>query len=106
MEEVQKDCRSGILRGIVPELCSSPDAEYDRQRNNKLVWDETIGIMNDLFDNVWGDRSEVVADHCGDLTLPVRSLCFRSQTLPCPNNSTRLLSLSLASQVVYIRFGL
>jgi hypothetical protein len=28
VEEVQKDCRSGILRGIVPELCSSPDAEY------------------------------------------------------------------------------
>ena len=27
----------------------------------------------DLFDNVWGDRSEVVVDHCLDVTLPVRS---------------------------------
>jgi hypothetical protein len=50
-----------------------PSPEYDRQRNNKLVWDETIRIMNDLFDNVWGDKSEIVVDHCGDITLPV---CF------------------------------
>jgi hypothetical protein len=28
----------------------------------------------DLFDNVWGDRSEVVVDHCVDVTLPVRLL--------------------------------
>jgi hypothetical protein len=34
----------------------------------------------DLFDNVWGDRSEVVVDHCLDVTLPVRSLWSRSQT--------------------------
>jgi len=36
----------------------------------------------DLFDNVWGDRSEVVVDHCVDVTLPVRSLWLRSQSLP------------------------
>jgi hypothetical protein len=65
-----------------PELRSSPDAEYYHQKNNKLVWDETIRIMMDLFDNVWGDRSEVVVDHCVDMTLPVRSPWFRSQTLP------------------------
>jgi hypothetical protein len=41
------------------------------QRNNVLVWDETVHIMNDLFDNVWGDRSEIVVDHCVDITLPV-----------------------------------
>ena len=64
-----------------PELCSSPDAEYyDCQKNNKLVWDETVRIMMDLFDNVWGDRSEIVVDHCVDVTLPVRSLWLRSQT--------------------------
>jgi len=27
--------------------------------------------MNDLFDNVWGNRSEVVVDHCLDITLPI-----------------------------------
>ncbi|KAH9998670.1 cytochrome P450 [Russula vinacea] len=41
------------------------------EKNNKLVWDETIRIMMDLFDNVWGDRSEVVVDHCVDVTLPI-----------------------------------
>ena len=30
--------------------------------------------MEDLFDNVWGDKSEVVVDHCVDITLPVRHL--------------------------------
>jgi hypothetical protein len=49
-------------------------AERDYQRNNQLVWDETIRIMVDLFDNVWGDRSEVAVDHCMDVTLPVRLL--------------------------------
>jgi len=28
----------------------------------------------DLFDNVWEDRSEIVVDHCLDVTLPVRFL--------------------------------
>lgn len=27
--------------------------------------------MQDLFENVWGDQSEVVVDHCVDITLPV-----------------------------------
>ena len=30
--------------------------------------------MNDLFENVWGDRSEIIVDHCLDITLPVRFL--------------------------------
>jgi cytochrome P450 len=50
---------------------SLPLSECDHQRNNKLVWDETIRIMEDLFDNVWGDRSEIVVDHCVEITLPV-----------------------------------
>ena len=28
--------------------------------------------MTDLFENVWGEKSEIVVDHCGDITLPVR----------------------------------
>ncbi|KAF5354196.1 hypothetical protein D9756_007136 [Leucocoprinus leucothites] len=40
-------------------------------RNNKLVWDETIAIMNDLFENVWGDKEVITVDHCRDLTLPI-----------------------------------
>ncbi|KAI0252522.1 cytochrome P450 [Lactifluus subvellereus] len=41
------------------------------ERNNKLVWDETVLIMLDLFDNVWGDKSEIILDHCLDITLPI-----------------------------------
>ena len=87
-----------------PELCSSPDAEYDCQRNNKLVWDETVGIMVDLFDNVWGDRSEVVVDHCVDVTLPVRSLWFRSQSLPTSQHlhQIALFVIGVAGGLCYI----
>ena len=41
--------------------------------NNRLVWDETVSIMNDLFNNVWGDQKEVVYEHALELTMPVRS---------------------------------
>ena len=50
----------------------SREAKCHCQRNNKLVWGVTTHIMMDLFDNVWGDRSEIVVDHCVDITLPVR----------------------------------
>ena len=64
------------------------------------MWDETIRVMNDLFDNVWGDRSEVVVDHCMEITLPVRAFCD-SILYSSPNISTRLPSSSSVSQVVY-----
>ncbi|KAH9003544.1 cytochrome P450 [Lactarius hatsudake] len=41
------------------------------ERNTRLVWDETVRIMFDLFDNVWGDSPEIVLDHCVDITLPI-----------------------------------
>jgi hypothetical protein len=71
------------------------------QKNNNIVWDETIWIMMDMFDNVWGDKSEVVVDHCVDITLPVRILWLRLYS--CPNIFTRLPSLSSASQVFMMR---
>ncbi|KAJ3575472.1 hypothetical protein NP233_g1074 [Leucocoprinus birnbaumii] len=40
-------------------------------RNNKLVWDETVSIMNDLFDNAWENKEEITVDHCLELTLPI-----------------------------------
>jgi|SRR5712671_4494572 len=60
------------------EVCTGPEfetlliSEYTCQRNYKLVWHESAQIMLDLFDQVWGDRSEIVVDHCLDITLPVR----------------------------------
>ncbi|KAF9054629.1 cytochrome P450 [Panaeolus papilionaceus] len=40
-------------------------------RNNKLVWEETVKIMNSLFNEVWKDKSSISVDHCVDITLPI-----------------------------------
>ncbi|KAK7051243.1 hypothetical protein VNI00_004743 [Paramarasmius palmivorus] len=40
-------------------------------RNNKLVWDETVRIMLDMFKNVWGEQDVITTDHCLDITLPI-----------------------------------
>lgn len=55
-------------------LCYGPlELEFRRnhQRNNKLVWDETLQIMRGLFEDVWGDRDVITVDHCVEITLPV-----------------------------------
>jgi hypothetical protein len=59
---------------VSPDRRSWPNPKFRFQKNNKLVWDETIQIMMVMFDNVWGERSEVAVDHCVDITLPVRVL--------------------------------
>ncbi|KAI0090485.1 cytochrome P450 [Irpex rosettiformis] len=41
------------------------------ERNNALVWDETKLIIQDLFNNVWGDQKEITVDHAVDVTLPL-----------------------------------
>lgn len=40
------------------------------QKNNRLVWEETLRIVDDLVENVWNDTDAVV-DHGVDITLPV-----------------------------------
>ena len=57
----------------------------------------------DLFDNVWGDRPEIVVDHFLDITLPVRFLCL---ILTLVLITTRWRSSSLAALVVYAPFQL
>ncbi|KAH8075864.1 cytochrome P450 [Cristinia sonorae] len=39
--------------------------------NNRLVWDETVKIMNDLFNNVWGNQKQVVTDNALHITMPI-----------------------------------
>ncbi|KAI0064392.1 cytochrome P450 [Artomyces pyxidatus] len=41
------------------------------EKNNKLVWDETVRIMNDMFDNIWKGAPEVTVDHAIEITLPI-----------------------------------
>lgn len=61
-----------LLLRIVPDVAS--------QRNNRLVWDETVNIMMDLFSTIWKDKDSVAVDHCLDITLPVR-YCFSNPSL-------------------------
>lgn len=39
--------------------------------NNRLVWDETVSVMNDLFNNPWGGKQEVVSENALEITMPV-----------------------------------
>ncbi|EIM88971.1 cytochrome P450 [Stereum hirsutum FP-91666 SS1] len=41
------------------------------EKNNKLVWDETVKIMVDMFHTLWNDAPEVTVDHCIEITLPI-----------------------------------
>ncbi|PFH50911.1 hypothetical protein AMATHDRAFT_40534 [Amanita thiersii Skay4041] len=42
------------------------------ERNNKLVWDESIRILLDLVENVWKDKKEIVVDDClAEITTPL-----------------------------------
>lgn len=74
MEEVQENLCSSVYRGQrsqVREYTALSDDYY--QPNNKLVWEEAILVINDLFDNVWGDKKEVVVEHILDIFMPVSS---------------------------------
>ncbi|KAI0739090.1 cytochrome P450 [Daedaleopsis nitida] len=44
------------------------------EKNNRLVWDETINVLEDLFQNVWGDRQVVELDNIVDVTVPITLL--------------------------------
>ncbi|KAH9947226.1 cytochrome P450 [Amylocystis lapponica] len=41
------------------------------ERNNRLVWDESMRTMLDLFENIWGEQQEINIDHIVDLTVPI-----------------------------------
>ncbi|TBU48244.1 hypothetical protein BD309DRAFT_854296, partial [Dichomitus squalens] len=38
--------------------------------NTRLVWDETTKVLDNVFQNVWGDRDAVKLDNIMDLTVP------------------------------------
>ena len=51
-------------------VCGPGRTDFE-QRNNKLVWDETVRIVLDMFDNVWKRADVISVDHVVDITLPV-----------------------------------
>lgn len=44
--------------------------------NNRLVWNETVSVMRDLFDNVWGSKKQIVSEHALEITMPVCATFF------------------------------
>ena len=76
---------------------------YVCQRNNKLVWDETVKIMNGLFNEVWEGKDVISLDHTLEITLAVCVLLVHGLYSPFSLNlNLRLLSLSSVSQVIAI----
>jgi hypothetical protein len=104
MEKIPKDCCSGIFGGTLhfraQFVACYNTAERDWKRNNRLLWDETGQIMTDLFDNVWGDSSEIIVDQFLDVTVPV---CFPTvQIRPYTNILTSWRSSYSVPQVFYL----
>ncbi|OSD01453.1 cytochrome P450 [Trametes coccinea BRFM310] len=44
------------------------------ERNYRLVWDETIRIVEDMFENVWGNKDVVELPHVMDITVGITLL--------------------------------
>ncbi|KAF9048947.1 614/534 cytochrome P450 [Panaeolus papilionaceus] len=41
------------------------------ERNNKLVWEETTRVMNELFEGEWKGQQSITVDHCLNITHPI-----------------------------------
>ncbi|PPQ93732.1 hypothetical protein CVT25_013072 [Psilocybe cyanescens] len=76
-------------------------------RNNKLVWDETVQIMNGLFNEVWKDKDVISLDHCVEITLPVgfgkRSSWNDDVNVPAGHRMTFKDSLHIASTDIFLK---
>ncbi|GJE85498.1 cytochrome P450 [Phanerochaete sordida] len=85
------------------------------ERNNRLVWDETRLVMQDLFAHVWGDRAEVRVAHAVDITLPIalfvigsagfgRRIAWRDEDAVPPGHTlTFKEALHTVSEHVFVR---
>ncbi len=54
--------------------------------NNKLVWNESVGITLDMIENVWKDSAEMVVEHATEMTLSVcntRCSVFKNSKFLC-----------------------
>ena len=40
------------------------------------MWEETIRILDDMLENVWGDKETIELDHIMDITVPVSTLPY------------------------------
>ena len=58
-----------------------PELTRNTQKNYQLVWDETMKITLELFENEWEGKKEVVVEHGADITLSVS--CSGKLIRPC-----------------------
>ncbi|KAF5321118.1 hypothetical protein D9619_001344 [Psilocybe cf. subviscida] len=40
-------------------------------RNNALVWSESVKTVKEMFTDLWMDRDVITVDHCVNITLPI-----------------------------------
>ncbi|KAE9395447.1 cytochrome P450 [Gymnopus androsaceus JB14] len=73
--------RYGVLSFWGDNIVASEAEEWKRYRkvaapafsdkNNKLIWDETLRIMFDLFDDVWGSEESISVENALSLTFAI-----------------------------------
>ncbi|KIJ25956.1 hypothetical protein M422DRAFT_273049 [Sphaerobolus stellatus SS14] len=73
------------------------------ERNNRLVWDETIGVVDDMFD-AWGhDTPEIFTDDLVQnnkaglalLVISAAGMCFQKSTQPTQHRGCQLKNLGI-----------
>ncbi|KAF9528987.1 cytochrome P450 [Crepidotus variabilis] len=84
-------------------------------RNNKLVWNETVGVIHSLINEVWGDQDVISVDHVLDITTPIalfviaaagfgKSMSWAEKDIPSPGHSmTFKQSLNIATKQFAIK---
>ncbi|KAF4621313.1 hypothetical protein D9613_000776 [Agrocybe pediades] len=84
-------------------------------RNNKLVWEETVRIMDSLFADLWKDKDVISLDHCVEITLPIalfvigvagfgRRISWRDdEVVPAGHTMSFKESLHIASSDVFMK---
>ncbi|KAG6886169.1 hypothetical protein C0993_000687 [Termitomyces sp. T159_Od127] len=73
--------RYGVLSFFGRNIVASEGEEWKKyrkisapafsDRNNKMVWEETVKIVDSLFKDVWGDKETITTNHCVEITLPI-----------------------------------
>ncbi|TDL22810.1 cytochrome P450 [Rickenella mellea] len=74
----------GPLRIFGGNIIASEDEEWKRhrkvanpafsERNNRMVWEETVKIVNSMFETAWRDETNIEVDNCVCITMPLALL--------------------------------
>ena len=71
MEKTKETHCTFFFRGPIDVVFHLPPVIDAIQKNNKLVWNESVRFTQEMLES-WGtEKPEVVIDHCLDFTKPV-----------------------------------